>query len=88
MDFNDSFSIQELQTALDYSNASAVGADNLSCEMLKRMLNHCLNIIFLLLLTKFDLQEKYQVFGVIQLLYLCINQINRLFYQILTNQCL
>ena len=34
MDFNDSFSIEELQAALEYSNALAVGVDNLSREML------------------------------------------------------
>ena len=48
MEFNDSFMIEELQTTLDHSNASAVGAENLSCELLKYMPKHCLNIILLL----------------------------------------
>ena len=48
MECNNSFSIEKLLTAQDYSNASAVRFDNLRCEMLNHMPKHCLNIILLL----------------------------------------
>ena len=47
MNFNNSFSIKELQTALDHLYTLDVGADNLNSEILKNIPKKCLNIVLL-----------------------------------------
>ena len=48
MEINTPVNISELEDALANSNNSAIGSDNLNCEMLKHMPNHCLQILLLL----------------------------------------